>query len=109
MNNEEGSVNLKRARSDTDKGALFHDYDLLTLQFIAHIRRIHPENKTIEMDVVGKGKTAAKAANPLAEPGVHIYYIHGTTKMYFFFSGTTSSAQHLIYFAYGLPLIAREL
>ena len=58
VNSEERSVIFKRARSDTDKGALFHEYDLLAHQFIAHIRRIHPDNKTIEMELAGMGKTA---------------------------------------------------
>ena len=75
------SVNLKKARSETNNGALFHGYDLLTHQLIAHIRRIHPGNKAIEMDVAGKGKKAVKAADPLAPPGVPLYYIHNKTKI----------------------------
>ena len=69
LNCEERSVNLKRARSETDKGALFHEYDLLTHQFIAHIRRIHPGNNPIEC-VAGKCKMAVNAADPLDAPGV---------------------------------------
>ena len=80
VNSEERRV--ERARAETDKGALFHEYDLLTHQFIAHIRRIHPKNKEIVLEVAGKGKIAVKAANPLAAEGAPLYYIHGRTDMY---------------------------
>ena len=70
-----------RKRSDTVKGALYHEYDLRTHQFIAHIRRIHPLNKDIEM-VLDKGITVVKAANQLAALGEPLYYIHSKTKMY---------------------------
>ncbi len=54
--------------ADTVKGALYHEYDLRTHQFIAHIRPIHPLNKDIGM-VLDKGITVLKAANPLAALG----------------------------------------
>ena len=57
-------------RAETDKGALYHAYDLRTHQFIAHIRRVHPLNKDIDMDVEKKGRVVVKAANALAAPGV---------------------------------------
>ncbi len=68
-----------RKRADTVKGALYHEYDLRTHQFIAHIRRIYPLNKDIEM-VLNKGITVVKAANPLAALGQPLYYIHSKPK-----------------------------
>ena len=72
----------KAKRVDTDKSALYHAYDLRTHQFIAHIRRVHPRNKDIEMEVEHKGRVVVKAANPLAAPGVPLYYTHSKTKSY---------------------------
>ena len=80
MNSDERRT--KRARAETDKGALFHEYDLLTHQFIAHFRRIHPKNKPIEKEVAGMGKIPVQAANPLAPPGVPLYYIHSRVGYY---------------------------
>ena len=71
-----------KKRADTDKGALYHAYDLKTHQFIAHIRRVHPLNKDIEMEVEKKGRVVVKAANPLAAPGVPLYYTHSKTNSY---------------------------
>ena len=34
------------------------------------------------MEVSGKGKVLVKAANPLAEPGIPLYYVHRKTAMY---------------------------
>ena len=84
---EEQDVNsderrTKRMRAETDKGALYHEYDLLTHQFIAHFRRIHPKNKTIEKEVAGMGKIPVQAANPLAPPGVPLYYVHSRVGYY---------------------------
>ena len=80
MNSDERRT--KRARAETDKGALYHEYDLHTHQFIAHFRRIHPKNKPIEKEVAGMGKIPVQAANPLAPPGVPLYYIHGKVGLY---------------------------
>ena len=71
-----------KMRVDTDKGALFHEYDLKTHQFVAHIRRIHPGNRDIEMVVEPMGKIVVQAANPLAAPGEPLYYTHSKTNMY---------------------------
>ena len=49
----------------------------MTHQFFAHIRRIHPKNRPIDKEVAGMGKISVQAANPLAPPGVPLYYIHG--------------------------------
>ncbi len=45
----------KLERADTVKGALYHEHDLRTNQFLAHIRRIHPLNKDIEIVFENKG------------------------------------------------------
>ena len=71
-----------KKRADRDKGALFHEYDLRTHQFVAHIRRIHPLNRDIEMVVEPKGKIFVQAANPLAAHGKPLYYTHSKTDMY---------------------------
>ncbi len=57
-------------------------YGLRTHQFIAHIRRIHPLKKDIEMEVENKGKIVVKAANPLSALDEPLYYTHSKTKMY---------------------------
>ena len=71
-----------RKRAETDKSALYHAYDLRTHQFIAHIRRVHPLNKDIEKEVEMKGRVVVKAANPLAAPGVPLYFTHSKTNSY---------------------------
>ena len=72
----------KRVKRETEKGALWHEYDLLAHQYIAHLRRVHHSNCDIMMEVSGKGKVLVKAANPLAEPGIPLYYVHRKTAMY---------------------------
>ena len=72
----------KKVKRETEKGALWHEYDLPAHQYIAHLRRVHHSNLDIMMEVSGKGKVLVKAANPLAEPGIPLYYLHRKTAMY---------------------------
>ncbi len=57
----------KKLRTATEKGALWHEYDLLVHQFVTHLRRVHPANKDIMMEIVplaSAGKVSVKAADP---------------------------------------------
>ena len=69
--------------ADTVKGALFHNYDLRTHPFVAHICRVHPLNKDIEVEQKVKivVKAAKLCANPLAAQGEPLDYTHSKTKM----------------------------
>ncbi len=71
-----------KKRADTDKGALYHEYDIRVHQFIAHIQLVHLLKKDLEMDVEIKGKIVVKAANPLAAPIESLSYTHSKTKMH---------------------------
>ena len=74
---------LKKPRRETEKGALYEDYNLLVHQFIAHLRRIHPSKPSIMMKVAGfDDKVEVMAANPLAVLPLPLYYIHCKMPMY---------------------------
>jgi hypothetical protein len=70
-----------RSRRDTNKGALYHAYDFQVHQFITHLRRVHPGNPPLSMNVGGQLVTV-KAADPLAPDRVPLYYFHSRTGLY---------------------------
>jgi hypothetical protein len=61
---------------------LWHEYDFLVHQFVAHLRRVHPSNKAIMMEIPSAGKVSVKAADPLAKPEIPLYYTHSKTHLY---------------------------
>ena len=76
-------VPAKKTKVETDKGALYYEYNFLAHQFIAHLRRVHPSRPAILMDVIGiEEKVLVKAADPLAKPPMPLYYTHRKTPMY---------------------------
>ena len=85
-----GAQGKKRKKSqkqlvETDKGALFHKYDKSVHEWLTHLRRVHPDLQPLEMDVMLDGKqtkVSVKACDPLAPPGVPLYYYHGKTPLY---------------------------
>ena len=81
-----GTAQKKRkALVETDKGALFHKYDKSVHEWVTHLRRVHPELPALDMDLTLDGKptkVAVKACNPLAPPGVPLYYYHSRTPYY---------------------------
>ena len=80
---EGGPKRARKARREQDFGALYHEYDWTCHQFIAHLRRVHPGNPSVMMNVAGKqGQVLVKAADPLAEKGMPLYYFHSKTKLY---------------------------
>jgi hypothetical protein len=70
-----------RLRTATEKGALWHEYDFLVHQFVAHLRRVHPANKDIMMEIGNFGKVLVKAAVPLAKLEYQLYYTHSKTNL----------------------------
>ena len=73
----------KRVKVVDDTGVMYNDYDWKCHQFIAHLRRVHPTLPPIMMHVEGfEGQVAVKAADPLAQPGMPLYYFHSKTKIY---------------------------
>ena len=44
----------KKLRTAAEKGALWHEYDFLVHRFVAHLRRVHPANKDIMMEIIPK-------------------------------------------------------
>ncbi len=80
---EEEEAVRKKPRRETEKGALFEDYSLMVHQFIAHLRRVHPERPDIMMKVEGfSDKVSVKAADPLAALPMPLYYVHSKMPMY---------------------------
>jgi len=85
-----GAQGKKRKKSqkqlvETDKGALFHKYDKSVHEWLTHLRRVHPDLQPLEMDVMLDGKqtkVSVKACDPLAPPGVPLYYYHCKTPLY---------------------------
>ena len=74
---------LKKPKRETEKGALYEDYNLLVHQFIAHLRRIHPSKPSIMMKVEGfEDKVEVMAADPLAPHPMPLYYTHSKMPMY---------------------------
>ena len=74
---------MKKPKRETEKGALYEDYDLLVHQFIAHLRRIHPSKPSIMMKVEGfEDKVEVMAADPLAPHPMPLYYTHSKMPMY---------------------------
>jgi hypothetical protein len=58
----------KKLRTATEKGALWHEYDFLVHQFVAHLRRVHPANRSTMMEInPNAGKVLVKAADLLAK------------------------------------------
>ncbi len=72
----------KKLRTATEKGALWHEYDFLDHQFVAHLRRVHPSNKAITMEIPNAGKVLVKAADPLAKLEIWLYYTQSKTHLY---------------------------
>ena len=73
----------KRVKVVEDTGCLYNEYDWLCHQFMAHLRRVHPGNPPLKMAVAGfDGLQSVKAADPLAKPGIPLYYFHSKTKLY---------------------------
>lgn len=77
-----GEKRKRQPMRATDKGALYYEYDALLHEWITHIRRVHPMNAPAQI----KGQTV-QACDPLAPPGVAMYYVHSRTAYYnhFFF------------------------
>ena len=62
---------------------MWHESDFLVHQFVAHLRRVHPANKAIMMDIIpNTSKVLVKAADPLAKPDIQLYYTHSKTYLY---------------------------
>ncbi len=60
----------KKLRTAMEKGALWLEYGFHVHQFVTHLRRVHPANKDIMMEIVpSAGKVSVKAADPLAKQG----------------------------------------
>lgn len=85
-NDDENLKSGPASKRETEKGALYHEYDWQTHQFVTHLRRVHSSNPPIQMKV-GQTMVNVKAADPLAPPGVPLYYFHSKTDLYnnFFF------------------------
>jgi hypothetical protein len=72
----------KKLRTATEKGALWHEYDFLVHQFVAHLHRFHTAIKGIMMEIIpNTGKVLVKVADPLAKPEIRLYYIHSKTNL----------------------------
>ena len=74
-----------RSKAETDKGALYHRYEKEVHQWLTHLRRVHPNLPTVEMDLVVQGrrqKVQVKACDPFAPPGVPLYYFHSKNPFY---------------------------
>ncbi len=70
----------KKLRTVTEKGALWHEYDILVHQIVAHLCHIHPANKDIMMETIpNTGKVLVTAADPLAKQGIPLYCTHSKT------------------------------
>ncbi len=85
----------KKIKTATEKGALWHEYDFLVHQFVAHLRHVHLANKAIMMEFIpntSKVLVLVKAADPLAKLEILLYYTHSKTYLYnhifFHFSDT---------------------
>ena len=62
---------------------MWHEYDFLVHQFVAHLRSVHSTNRATMMEInPNAGKVLVKAADPLAKPGIPLYYTHSKTYMY---------------------------
>jgi hypothetical protein len=73
----------KKLKTATEKGALWHEYNFLVHQFVAHLRRVHPANKATTMEIFpNTSKVLVKAADPLAKREIPLYYIHSKTYLY---------------------------
>lgn len=73
----------KRVKVVEDTGCLYNEYDWHCHQFIAHLRRVHAGNPPLKMAVAGfDAQQTVKAADPLAKPGIPLYYFHSKTKLY---------------------------
>ena len=82
-NGNERQARPKRIKVVEDTGVMFNDYDWKCHQFIAHLRRVHPANPPVTIALEGfEGKELVKAADPLAKPGIPLYYFHSKTKLY---------------------------
>jgi hypothetical protein len=73
----------KKLRTVTEQAALWHEYDFLVSPFVYHFRRVHPANKNIMMEIIpNAGKELVKAADPLANQEIPLYYTHSKTNLY---------------------------
>ena len=73
----------KRVKVVEDTGVMYNEYDWKCHQFIAHLRRVHPTLPPVMMHVEGfEGQVSVKAADPLAQAGMPLYYFHSKTKFY---------------------------
>ena len=62
---------------------MYNEYDWHCHQFIAHLRRVHAGNPPLKMAVARfDAQQVVMAADPLAKPGIPLYYFHSTTKLY---------------------------
>ena len=69
--------------SDDDACVMYNTYDWQFHQFIAHLRRVHPDNPSISMKLDGfDTPQVVKAGDPFALPGIPLYYFHGKTNLY---------------------------
>jgi hypothetical protein len=82
-NGNERQSRPKRIKVVEDTGVMFNDYDWKCHQFLAHLRRVHPANPPVMIALEGfEDKQLVKAADPLAKPGIPLYYFHSKTKLY---------------------------
>jgi hypothetical protein len=59
------------------------EYDFLVHQVVTHLRRVHPANKDIMMEIVpSAGKVSVKAADPLVKQGIPLCYTHSKANLY---------------------------
>jgi hypothetical protein len=74
----------KKIKTGTEKGALWHEYDFLVHQFVAHLRSVRPvKNKAIMMEIIPNTSTVlVKAADPLEKQEIPLYYTHSKTFLY---------------------------
>ena len=62
---------------------MYNTYDWQFHQFIAHLRRVHPDNPSISMKLDGfDTPQVVKAGDPFALPGIPLYYFRGKTNLY---------------------------
>ena len=71
----------KKSKVLEDDAVMYKEYDWDFHQFVAHLRRVHPDNPPTTVDLDGS-KIVVKAADPFAPPGVPLYYFHGRPNFY---------------------------
>jgi hypothetical protein len=73
----------KRTKLCDDASVMYDNYDWYLHRFLAHLRRVHPDNPPISMKVDGiETPQVVKAADPFAKPDMPLYYFNSKTNLY---------------------------